>query len=100
MSTPMLHIYGQAGFHDDVWVVGDREALTLLADAVNRALAVGRATTPDVFCSDGEGYAACVRVMQPDDADWRHLAMPYTAEYAQDLRGEHPEVVFQERTGQ
>ena len=73
-----LHIYAQAQWHDDVWIVGDKEGLRLLRDAIDKALSEGKAESDHVFTADGEGYR--VHVLSLSEEDMVSLAMPYTDE--------------------
>lgn len=56
MSDDTLHIYAQAYQHQEAWVVGTKDALTALRDALNVALASGDPTAMTAFTNDGEGY--------------------------------------------
>jgi hypothetical protein len=89
---PLLHLYAGPSFHMEGYVVGNREGLTKLRDAINAALEredcdFNAAVTTDyhdscVFVSDGEGYDIYV-IRQDTDWQkdpWDHLAVPYTAE--------------------
>jgi hypothetical protein len=86
----LLHIYAQAWEHSDAWIVGNRDGLTALRDALNRALA-NEKTEPVAclqFAADGEGFACFI---VPNDADWQgekwqKLYRPYTDETARDHR--------------
>lgn len=86
----LLHIYAQAWEHNDAWIVGTREGLTALRDALNRAL-TNEQTAPAAclqFVTDGEGYTCFI---VPNDADWQSekwmkLYRPYTDETAKDHR--------------
>ena len=86
----LLHIYAQPWEHSDAWIVGTRDGLTALRDALTRALASERAepTACLQFVTDGEGYACFI---VPNDADWQSekwmkLYRPYTDETAKDHR--------------
>lgn len=85
---PMLHIYPQTYHHTEAMVVGNRQGLLALREAIDRALEgegeqkVAR-VSQDVFVMDGEGYTAWV-VRQDQDWQspaWLDLAMPYTGDY-------------------
>lgn len=83
----LLHIHGQGAWHDNVIIIGNREALEALKDAVEKALAGKNFTEAEteVFCADGEGYAVQVGM---DDSpwegkNWTHSASPYYENYAQ-----------------
>lgn len=68
----VLNIYGQPYWHADARIIGNREGLLDLRDAINRAL---RSTPPDyadrtgeaLFASDGEGYTVMVEI---HDDEW------------------------------
>lgn len=79
-ATPMLHLYAQPFWHAEAYIVGDREGLTALRNAIDAALETGRATALP-FASDGEGYELEIVAVSTEDA-WR-LAVPYTDEMAQ-----------------
>ncbi len=81
--TPMLHLYAQPFWHAEAYIVGDREGLTALRDAIDAALDTGRGTASP-FASDGEGYELEVLAVSTEDA-WR-LGVPYTDEMALDKR--------------
>jgi len=89
-SISLLHLYAQSWEHNDAWIVGNREGLTALRDALNRALET-ETTKPTAclaFATDGEGYACFI---VPNDADWQsdrwmRLYLPYTDETAKDHR--------------
>ncbi len=79
----VLHVYGQYAWHDVVEIVGTSVALRLLAKVVNRAVSQQSAETDEVFVNDGEGFT--IRVVRLDDSPTVvRLAVPYTAEYAQE----------------
>jgi hypothetical protein len=81
-----LHIYGQSYFHEKAFIVGDKEALTQLRDAIDAALA-NEAGTTLAYVADGEGYD--VEVYQENsDTFWEDAQRPYTDEVARDTREE------------
>jgi hypothetical protein len=55
-----LHVVPQYTYHADASIVGTREALVALRDAISYALKCGEAQM-DTFASDGEGYTLTVR---------------------------------------
>jgi hypothetical protein len=72
-----LHLYPQSGSHSDGWLVGDREGLTALRDAISRVLdEPPPAARAQLFSSDGEGYSLVV-VLQENPAVWDRLLLPY-----------------------
>ena len=85
-----LHIYSQYAHHCEAIIVGDREALIALRDALNQALTQGAGTSA-AFTNDGEGYFACVRIASA--GEMQTLTMPYTADYCQNNgNGKWPEL--------
>lgn len=64
----LLHVYGAPQWHSSVEIVGNSNALTVLRDAIDAALAEGSAKV-SVMANDGEGYAIDV---QMDDHAWDH----------------------------
>ena len=80
---PVIHVFGQDSFHDEVYVAANRAGLEALRDAIGRALEhkTGQA---EAFVSDGEGYVVHVIEMTPHEVD--SIITPYTADYAVDGR--------------
>ena len=78
-----LHIYGQETWHGPAFLVGSRDALEALQEAIQEALAAdaGIAATPSLFPSDDEGYQVVVVRMEDPDR-FALLANHYTAEPA------------------
>lgn len=68
----VLNIYGQAFWHSEARIVGNREGLEALKQTLDDALRVHRekATTADdkepLFASDGEGYEVVVEMHNDD----------------------------------
>ncbi len=58
-DLPLVHVYGQFTYHDDAVIRGNRNGLTALRDAIDRALA-GIDDAAEVFANDGEGYRIVV----------------------------------------
>lgn len=99
----LLHIYGQACYHDDAFMVGNTKGLEAVRDAIDRVLSgeTGQWATW-VSVSDGEGYD--LKVIKVDDpwsmnfevgedgeikqwipgapagSRWERIAFPYTDE--------------------
>lgn len=80
----MLHIYAQPYWHCDAFILGDRDSLTRLRDALTRALDSGQPQAIEAFTSDGEAFGAVVAVCDDDN-----LALPYTDEAAQERDSRH-----------
>jgi hypothetical protein len=57
----LVHLYGQAAWHDDAKIKGDRNGLLLLLDALNAAIANGSAVVT-LFAADGEGYRLTIEL--------------------------------------
>ena len=87
--TNVLHVYGQESWHDDVIVVGDRESLRQLTDAVENALRVREASFSTVASADNEFE---VSVTLADDELLRTLPLPYFAEFAGGCGGRSQQV--------
>lgn len=88
-NIALVHVHGQKAWHDDVYIVGNRAGLTVLHDAVNRALNNPDETaSTEAFVSDGEGFElVIIHNDQPWQSDsWRRAAVPYTEEYARENR--------------
>lgn len=87
MGDKLLHIFGQGAYHDDVDIVGNREALEELRDTISEALC-GVPHHMEAFVNDGEGYSVIVRLLEGDwDASsWQKLAVPYNEDYARENR--------------
>lgn len=60
-QTPVLHIIAQTYYHQPAFIVGNRDGLTALRDALNVALKSSRPVEAIVYPSDGEGYRVHVR---------------------------------------
>ncbi len=85
-SIKLLHIYGQESFHDAAMIVGNREALIELANAIDKALDGHGNGTSEAFVSDGEGYGVRVVLYDKPWDEWHKLPMPYTEDYAKERR--------------
>jgi hypothetical protein len=83
MKLPIVHIWGQDSFHDDVFIAGNLAGLKRLRDAIVRALEIRPITaTAAVSVNDGEHYEIRVCVYFEDGAN--KLAVPYTEDFAQE----------------
>ena len=106
MST--LHIYSPLYPHADGFIIGDKESLWKLKDAIDRLLFSCALDSPierkvlsiDAFANDGEGYS--LRVMCAGSAVMSTLVAHYTAlahftdaaVLRQDLFGTPPQSLF------
>lgn len=67
-----LHVYGQEYPHDDVYIAGDREAISALKVACENALIFHKEKNYDNFetyASDGEGYNVHVVLKSPGEME-------------------------------
>jgi len=60
-KAPWLHITSQFAEHGEAILTGTRDGLIALRDAVDKALETGDGKAA-VYSTDGEGYAAIVRL--------------------------------------
>lgn len=70
-----LHIYAQQHEHDTSWIVGDKQSLTALRDALDKAIADHHASMSS-FTADGEGFITTV-VVTDDDKTKNKMMLPY-----------------------
>lgn len=85
-----LHLHGQSRWHDDITIIGNREALTRLRSLIDATLAqdavngISSARSSDIkddpsfFTNDGEGYFANIVLLEDSDERWKALKLPYT----------------------
>ena len=81
----LLHIFAQHCWHSECRIVGNKNALTVLRDAIDEALRKGKAET-GAMVADGEGYSIEIEMCDADwESDkWMRRPVPYTADYAKD----------------
>ncbi len=79
----LLHVYAQYCWHSECRIVGNRNALIVLRDAIDEALRKGKAET-GAMVTDGEGYTVEVELCDAawDSDKWERQPLPYTAEHA------------------
>jgi len=83
-KIPLLHIYGQAAWHDEVRIIGNKDGLLALRNAITKALNSTEGNgVASVYASDGEGYEAGVLL---NDSGWQGpfwycVGLPYTKDY-------------------
>jgi len=70
-----LHIYGQTYPHDHAFLVGNKEALKALREAIDAALN-NQAGGTTVFATDGEGYDVKV-YCEEEEEYWGKSKLPY-----------------------
>lgn len=72
-----LHLYAQQLWHDPAWIVGDKQALYELREAIDHAIKDGN-TCLEFETSDGEGYSLYVAELGSKEMAWEQLDLPYT----------------------
>jgi hypothetical protein len=81
MTDPVLHLYALEWEHGDAYVVGNREGLRLLRDAIKDALQEGEGQTTyfGPFAEDGESYDLGVTLQPggPHADGWARWRAPY-----------------------
>lgn len=87
----MIHIFAQESWHEDAFIVANREGLEALRDALNKALKDGDKAVvelKDLMVGDGEGFdLAILRDDSPFASEfWNRLAVPYSDEIARENR--------------
>jgi hypothetical protein len=75
-----LHVYAQSHEHDEAYLIGTRNALLELRDAIdvalsNKARRRESASVADFFTSEGEGFSLYVKVV-PESIE-SNLLLPY-----------------------
>lgn len=68
-GTAVLHIIAQSWNHQPAAIVGTREGLEALRDAITRALDTGASQSAQSMACDGEGYSAVVVPVTPAQMD-------------------------------
>lgn len=84
----LLHIYSQYIAHTEAWVVGNREGLISLRNAIDAALNQGSAST-EVTAADNESYKVIVIEAALSEIESKDINLPYTENYGAPVR-EHP----------
>ncbi|OHB90222.1 MAG: hypothetical protein A3D89_03645 [Planctomycetes bacterium RIFCSPHIGHO2_02_FULL_52_58] len=83
----LLHIYSQYSEHADTCIIGNRQGLEALRDAISSVLLFfvsPCSSSMDAFVGDGEGFSC--HVIKLPGVDFSSLAVPYIAEYANETR--------------
>jgi hypothetical protein len=90
-DVALLHVYGQAGPHDEVFVVGNRKALEGLRDALSRAIEASwppAITECEAMACDGEGFTTVVILEDGPwvvGSRWRRMVLPYAVGFMEDV---------------
>lgn len=80
-----LHLHAQSFPHDEAWVVGDRDGLQALRDAIDAALS-GHPSAARSFAADGEGFVSIVVCAEMGS----NPLLPYAEANNQYGRAQHP----------
>lgn len=80
----ILNVYGQTMGHDELWILGNREGLTALRDALNRTLNNKPVddltyTSVETEVTDGESFNTIIVCQDKplQDKAWDDLHLPY-----------------------
>ena len=80
-----VHIFAQGAWHEEAYIVGEKESLKLLRDTLTRAIdAEDGMSSQELSTNDGEGYD--VHVVSLSKEAMNKMGLPYTAEVALDER--------------
>lgn len=74
-TAGVAHIIAQSYFHQPAFLIGDREGLERIRDAIAQALETGEARR-GIFAQDGEGYG--VHVLCVTEAEMDGVPYGYT----------------------
>ena len=80
----LMNVYGQEAQHEEVFIVGSRERLMALRDAIETALEKGQGNS-EASVNDGEFYDIYV-ICPKDEEVLKDMTMPYSAEWEKDMR--------------
>lgn len=100
-DNPIVQVYSQECPHEEAFIVGTKDGLTRLRQAIDEALEKS-VSHADVFVSDGEGYTLGVLLNEADwiAKEWCGLKNPYTHEIFKEHREDcvWPDNLYWERT--
>lgn len=80
-NIPIVHLYAQYQWHEDAYILANREGLLALQKAIAEALEKGHGSA-EAFVGDGEGFSIRVVVKDEDLSAWREVAVPYFSDAA------------------
>lgn len=75
----VLHIYGQGAWHNDIRIVGTKDALQKFSDALIKCLKEKKSEF-QTFVNDGEGYSIIIKCVEEESPEFDE--MPYSEDYA------------------
>ena len=78
MDKAILKVYPSKFWHDDVVIIGNKEGLTKLKEAIEMSLS-GKASCVRVQETDGNDYNICSKMYDGDllDEEWLNLPAHY-----------------------
>ena len=84
---PIVHVHGPGFWHNDAYIVGNRQGLEDMKAAIDQALSKGESQAVEYVC-DGEGYDLYIQLIdKPRDCEeWKNAALPYTSQDASEKR--------------
>jgi hypothetical protein len=80
-KIPIAQLSAQHDWHDEAYILANREGLLALQKAIVKALKNGQGKE-EAFVCDGEGFKICIIVKNEDLIDWREIAVPYVSDIA------------------
>lgn len=90
----ILKVFGAAFWHSSVNIVGSRDALIDLRDAIDEAIKNDTGSA-DFFEVDGEGYKVTVNCEDRSLEEWAKLPTHYTDEVATDSTEEREKALHE-----
>lgn len=84
-EIPLMHIWSQHAWHDESYIVANREGLLAIRAAIDRALITDEVAFAETFVADGEGYHTFV--IPQTVGGWQEFskqAVPYIDDMAKD----------------
>lgn len=80
----ILKIFGSKTYHDQVIIIGDKESLTKLKNAIEKTIENGNTSKFDSFESDGEGFDIFVKCETIENLD--KLPLHYYKDYSPEVK--------------
>jgi len=84
-QSNILQIYAQEFEHQDAYIVGNKEALLKLRNAIDEAIATEESSI-ELFCADGEGYNLIIL----NKNKLMDLMLPYNNSHLNSWNGKSP----------
>ena len=83
-----LHVYGQEQQHEEVYILGTKEALIALKTAIDKVIQTDKPGLAAAFTTDGEGFYTIVK--QIDSEGMKDYCLPYTDIHMKSKAGKYP----------